>query len=123
MNIVVDKRKSKKEAEVILERYRKYRRILESDKLYGVNLNGEGLIDGKEREEAVLLVKRVGHAIAGLTEIQGKLIEEKYIVGHGGEFDYIVKDKIQVAERTYYRIKDEALMGLVSSLGLEVFKE
>lgn len=111
----VDKPKTKKAVEDYLKNYRQLKKRLGIEKAYGR--------ESDDREQVEEYIGRVEQAIEMLEDIQRELIEERYINHGGGTFDYIVQDKIMVAERTYYRIKSEAINNIAYGLQITVYKE
>lgn len=60
--------------------------------------------------------QKVEEALLELTEDERLLLQYRYLENGGNTFDYIVKDKLGISERTYYRIKASALLNLYKLL-------
>lgn len=111
----IDKVKTKRAVTNHLKQYVRIKKRLSIEKAYG------RLMD--DHEEMQKYIDLVDSAIELLEELQKDLIVAKYIHNSGDTYDYIVKDSIQVAERTYYRIKWEAVKNLSYGLRITVYKD
>lgn len=86
----------RKEAERLLEKYRFYRR----------KENIEGHLNAKEGE----FLSHITNVLSNLPAMERTLLFYRYIENDGETYDYMVKNKLGVSERTYYRIKARALL-------------
>lgn len=91
----------RKESERILKEYRMF---LKKKKLNEGEISNENVLEENE------FFKKVEKALLVLNEEERLLLHYRYIENGGDTFDYIVKDQLGVSERTYYRIKANALL-------------
>lgn len=111
----LDKTRTKKVVEEKLALYRGYKKKLGIDESYG------RVTEMTERMER--FVNLMEYELTHLTDIQQELVVERYLKNQGRTYDYIVQSTIMVAERTYYRIKTDALLALADGLDCEVYKD
>jgi len=57
-----------------------------------------------------------------LSELEHEVLRLSYIDNDEGIFDYVIQHKLQLSERTFYRIKDNALMKLYEILPSSFFE-
>lgn len=120
----INKTKTRKAVELCLERYKKVKRILEIEREYGVgNHHQHPIVNDKNRDEVTLYIRKIEYALNGLSEIQNELIYERYLKNNEVQYDYLVQETIQVAARTYYKIKLEALLNLAEEIQVVVYDE
>lgn len=60
-------------------------------------------------EHTLHFINKVSNILRMLPDEQSLLLSIRYLKNNGKTFDYIVKDQLGVSERTYYRLKSEAL--------------
>ena len=121
---VVDKNKTKKLVEHYLYLYSNISaKLLASSQEKAVEfLNSEVTFLGSSIK-VYQFVDLMDKSISALAENQRCLIVEKYVKNNGNDFDYIVKENLKLAERTYYRIKLNALLSLAQNLNALVFND
>jgi len=105
--------KSRKEIKKeIIEKIEEYRLT----KRKAVVMNKYISDDSSQATEKVIedlkLINIMEGALNSLTQKERLLIIYRYIENNGEMYDYIVKNKLRVSERTYYRIKNNALLKL-----------
>lgn len=80
-------------------------------------------ISNVDREaELVRKSELLDKALAGLTKMQREVIERSYLDPEG-EFDFISCGEMGISDRTYRRIKADAIRILALAMNLEVYEE
>lgn len=97
----------RKQSELILENYRTYLEKRKLNELRNYSDDDSSLKSKNKKDD--LFFERVGQALLILNEEERMLLHYRYLENGGNTFDYLVKDKLGVSERTYYRIKANAL--------------
>ncbi|MGG4552594.1 ArpU family phage packaging/lysis transcriptional regulator [Paenibacillus humicus] len=77
-------------------------------------------VDGEEK--AKLTYERVALAISRLTDVHREIVTTRYL-SHPEPLDINVWMELNLSERTYYRLKREAMSELAYALRLEVIKD
>jgi len=108
MNIDVNKdnKKIRKTSEESLHKFRRVQQKLSIDGYLPKNKE-----DYTEKmEEEVRYSNRITSVLQGMCKEESALLIHRYLNGNGQTYDYIVRNKLGVSERTYYRIKADALI-------------
>lgn len=135
----IDREKTKKKVEKVLETTRIYNQIgfmrkeMKKTPIYEEKINkvsnkiGDSVGDiaswNVDNEKKIrLLVDRVDEAIGRLNSAEGEVIKLRYLENED-IYDYTIYHKLGYSERKYYRIKSSAFSKLALMLRLEVYKE
>lgn len=105
----IDVEKSQKEIRSASEdSLHKYRRIKQKLNIDGyLPKNKEDFT--KKMNEEIRFIKRISSVLDGMYQEESTLLKHRYLKGNGQTYDYVVRNKLGVSERTYYRIKADAL--------------
>ncbi len=118
LNVITEKEKRKKVEEILFE-YRKIKSFLIASGALNIKVpTREAALFPLELRVGLRFVDIVDSAIQQLDRTERSLIRYRYL--EGNTVDYIVKDKLGVSERSYYRIKAKALKELMKNLFLFV---
>lgn len=95
---------------------KKVERILQEFRIYTekkkLNQSTSTPLNNACDSEKDIFFDRVEKALLALNEEERLLIQYRYLENGGNTFDYIVKDRLGLSERTYYRLKRSALFHL-----------
>lgn len=135
----IDREKTKKNVEKVLETTRIYKQIgfvrkeMKKTPIYEQKFHqptnrlcdpagdiASWNVDNENRLK--VLVERVDNAISRLNSSEREIIQLRYLENEDN-YDYIIYHKLGYSERKYYRIKSNAFYKLGYMLRLEIYKE